>query len=461
MKRILVHAVSEEAVKPISTTLMDGYALEFCNNSQEAQSLYSSGLFEFAIFELGLLLNDGVASVIKTGFVASQLTPLVIVCSPEESESVFQGIAEHASACLVYPIMPSEITLTFDRLKSNARIDAELQSLREKIAVPVEEVLGRSRNALMQAVLKQVKTAALTNATILINGETGVGKSMLAKFIHEKSRRNKGPFISVNCGAIPDSLVESELFGHEKGAFTGAIRRKMGQFEIADGGTIFLDEISALSFHVQVKLLHVLQDKQMVRVGGEKPEAIDVRVIAASNDNLEDMCTQNQFRRDLYYRLNVFPVSVPPLRRRKEDIPALAYHFIHQFNIAHNKSIEGITKEVLDLLVNYDWPGNIRELQNVLERAHILEEGAFIASSSLSAELVSSGGVMSGDMINTMLPITEARKMVVNIFERRYLSQILTENRGSIQRSALQAGISTRQLQKLMIKHHIKKEAFR
>ncbi len=343
--------------------------------------------------------------------------------------------------------MPSEITLTFDRLKSNARIDAELQSLREKIAVPVEEVLGRSRNALMQAVLKQVKTAALTNATILINGETGVGKSMLAKFIHEKSRRNKGPFISVNCGAIPDSLVESELFGHEKGAFTGAIRRKMGQFEIADGGTIFLDEISALSFHVQVKLLHVLQDKQMVRVGGEKPEAIDVRVIAASNDNLEDMCTQNQFRRDLYYRLNVFPVSVPPLRRRKEDIPALAYHFIHQFNIAHNKSIEGITKEVLDLLVNYDWPGNIRELQNVLERAHILEEGAFIASSSLSAELVSSGGVMSGDMINTMLPITEARKMVVNIFERRYLSQILTENRGSIQRSALQAGISTRQLQ--------------
>lgn len=461
MKHILVHAVSEEAVKPISTTLMDGYSLEFCNNSQEALSLYTSGFFEFAIFELGLLSTVNVTSLITDDFIANQLTPLIVVCSPEESESVIQQIAAHVSACLVYPLMPSEITLTLDRLKNNARIDAELQKLRDKIAVPVEEILGRSQNVLMQTLLQQVQTAAPTNATILINGETGVGKSMLAKFIHQKSRRNKGPFISVNCGAIPDSLIESELFGHEKGAFTGAIKSKMGQFEIADGGTMFLDEISALSFHVQVKLLHVLQEKHMLRVGGEKPVAVDVRIIAASNDNLEDMCTQNQFRRDLYYRLNVFPVDVPPLRRRKEDIPTLAYHFIHQFNMTHNKSIEGITKKALDVLVNYDWPGNIRELQNMLERAHILEDGALISPTSLPAELVSSGGMIRSDTINTTLPITVARTMVVDMFERRYLSQVLAENQGSIQRSALRAGISTRQLQKLMTKHHIKKEVFR
>ena len=461
MKRILVHAVSEEAVKPINTTLMDGYALEFCNNSQEALTLHASGLFEFSIFELNLL-SEKESTALKSGDLTSQqLTPMVMICNPDESGSVIQQIAEHVSACLFYPLMPSEITLTLDRLKNSARIDAELQTLRDKITVPVEEVLGRSQNALMRAVLKQVQTAAPTNATILINGETGVGKSILAKFIHEKSCRNQGPFISVNCGAIPDALVESELFGHEKGAFTGAIRSKMGQFEIADGGTIFLDEISALSFHLQVKLLHVLQEKKLVRVGGEKPVSIDVRVIAASNDNLEDMCTQNQFRKDLYYRLNVFPIDVPPLRRRKEDIPVLAYHFIHQFNISHNKNMDGISKEVLDLLANYDWPGNIRELQNILERAYILEDGTNISASSLPVELISSGGVMASDTFNTMLPITEARKMVVDVFERRYLAHILTENQGSIQRSAQRAGISTRQLQKLMTKHHLRKEVFR
>jgi len=463
MKRILIHATSEDAVNPINSTLMDGYSLECCHKSSDALSLYLSGAFDFAFFEFALISPMPELAYLEAGgsHADNKLTPIIMVCRPNETEAVIKLMNGGVSAYLVYPLMPSEITLTLEQVKCNARMDVELQLLREQALNPKNETLCHSENSAMQAILKQIETAAPTSATILLNGETRAGKRLLAKDLHEKSRRGKGPFISVNCGAIPDSLVESELFGHEKGAFTGAIRSKMGQFEIANKGTIFLDEISTLPFHVQIKLLHVLQEKTIVRVGGESPVSVDVRVIAATNDDLEDMCSLNQFRKDLYYRLNVFPVDIPPLRKREEDIPALSFHFIQLFNTTHNKKIEGITRDALNTLCAYEWPGNIRELQNILERAYILTEEKEISLGNLPAEICSSKIHAQAETVSTALPISEARRNVVDMFERRYLVQLLTENRGGIKYSAIQAGVTTRQLQKLMTKHHIKKEIFR
>ncbi|MBU2515402.1 sigma-54 dependent transcriptional regulator [bacterium] len=327
----------------------------------------------------------------------------------------------------------------------------------------VEETHFVSKSPALQKIFKQVSTVAPTNATVLLNGETGVGKSMLAKLLHDQSPRHNKPFIAVNCGAIPETLIESELFGYEKGAFTGADHRKLGRFELANHGTIFLDEISCMPFHLQMKLLHILQDKTMIRVGGEVPIQLDVRVIAATNDNLTDLSNQNQFRKDLYYRLNVFPLDIPPLRKRKEDIPLLAEHFLNQFNESHKKELTGITDEAKSQLTAYHWPGNIRELRNILERACIIEETTQITGKSLPADLYEKPTLLkpTSSLIDVTIPLGKARKEMVDRFEFQYLTQLLTENFGIIRRCAEQAGITTRQLQKLMVKHGIKKELFR
>ena len=266
-----------------------------------------------------------------------------------------------------------------DRKRAEDRMRNETLALREELdrASMFEEIVGSSHA--LQRVLTQVTKVAGTEATVLILGETGTGKELIARAIHKRSRRAGGAFILVNCAAIPPSLIASELFGHEKGAFTGALQRRLGRFEAADGGTIFLDEIGELPPEAQVALLRVLQEREIERVGSSQPIPVDVRVIAATNRDLEAAVERGTFREDLYYRLNVFPIRMPPLRERVEDIPILVEYLVDRYAKQVGKNIRNIEKHTLQLLQNYDWPGNVRELQNVIERAVVLVEGETLA----------------------------------------------------------------------------------
>lgn len=245
-----------------------------------------------------------------------------------------------------------------------------------------EDIVGEKFG--LKNVMKMVDQVAPTNSPVLLLGETGVGKDVIAKAIQNASSRADGPFITVNCGAIPDSLLDSELFGHEKGAFTGALTQKKGRFERADGGTIFLDEIGELPLQAQVRMLRVLQNKEIERVGGSKAIRIDIRIIAATNQNLEKMVNKGDFRKDLWFRLNVFPILIPPLKERKMDIPSLVQHFINRKSKKINRSGHlALAPGAMDLLMEYDWPGNVRELENIIERALILNQGEPLTFSNL------------------------------------------------------------------------------
>jgi DNA-binding NtrC family response regulator len=248
-----------------------------------------------------------------------------------------------------------------------------------------ENIVGVSLQ--MQKVLELVEKVADTNATVLVTGESGVGKELVARAIHYNSSRRTRPLVVVNCGAIPEELLESELFGHEKGAFTGAIKTRYGRFELADGGTVFLDEIGDMSLNLQVKLLRVLQEKTFERIGASKTISVDIRVIAATHRNLEDLVRENKFREDLYYRLNVVPIHIPPLRERRQDIPLLLNHFLERSNKINSASIEGLTERSLEILTAYDYPGNVRELQNIVERMVVLQKTGYVDVEDLPEKL--------------------------------------------------------------------------
>jgi len=254
------------------------------------------------------------------------------------------------------------------------------------------ELIGSSRK--LVAILEDVKTVAATDCAVLIQGETGTGKELIAQAIHEASARRQYRRVAINCAAIPAALLESELFGYERGAFTGAIASKMGRFQAADRGTLFLDEIGELAIELQSKILRVIQEQEFERLGSCHTTRIDVRIVAATNQNLEDMAAAGRFRMDLYYRLNVFPIRLPPLRDRTEDIPVLVRHFVRTYASRHGKSITHVPDEVLTTLVRYDWPGNIRELQNFIERSVILTKGAELQAPV--AELANKRGLIPG-----------------------------------------------------------------
>jgi len=261
-----------------------------------------------------------------------------------------------------------------DRKRAEERLQQENVALREEVdaASMFEEIVGRS--PALQTVLSRVSKVAPSDSTVLVTGETGTGKELVARAIHRRSRRGPRPFVAVNCAAIPRDLIASELFGHEKGAFTGAIQRRIGRFELAHGGTIFLDEVGELSSDMQVALLRVLQEREFERVGGRERIRVDVRVIAATNRDLTDAVADGTFRQDLFYRLNVFPLDMPPLRKRQEDIPVLVEYFISRFARRAGKTFRRVSKRTLDRLQSYRWPGNVRELQNVVERSVIVSD---------------------------------------------------------------------------------------
>jgi transcriptional regulator with GAF, ATPase, and Fis domain len=303
-----------------------------------------------------------------------------------------------------------------------ARLQQQNLYLQDEIKAShnLDELIGQS--PALQAVLDKVRSVAPTDASVLITGETGTGKELIARAIHSAGKRRDKPLIKINCAAFPAGLVESELFGHEKGAFTGAISRRSGRFELADGGTIFLDEIGEVPLETQVKLLRVLQEREFDRVGGSSPIKVDIRVLAATNRDLLQAVREKTFREDLYYRLNVFPISLPPLRERKEDITLLVHFLVHKFAARIGKRIDGVTEQTMRRLIDYSWPGNVRELENVLERAVILTTGTSLA------------------IAPDLLPLAEAapapqQQPSLESVERDYIVTILQQTDGVVEGS--------------------------
>lgn len=314
-----------------------------------------------------------------------------------------------------------------------------------------EKIKGNSSK--MNEVFSLIEKVAPTDATVLIRGESGVGKELVADAIHYNSLRKNKPFVKVNCAALPESLIESELFGHEKGSFTGATVQRIGRFEAANGGTIFLDEFGDIPPSTQVKLLRVLQEREIERVGGTKPIKVDVRILCATNRNLEDLITKEQFREDLYYRINVFPVYIPALRERINDIPLLADFFIDKFNKRHGKNIKRITSSVIDTLIVYHWPGNIRELENCIERACILSTDQVIRSNNLPATLQTAA--TSKTMQKGTLDI------ILDKMEKQIIMDALIATKGNCTKAAEQLGITERMMGIRTKKYNIDPKRFK
>jgi DNA-binding NtrC family response regulator len=424
------------------------------------------GQVEIAFFDVAAMRRlsgdaDDPAVALRAFRAAWPGARLVVMSPQAEIRSAIAYVREGASDYLTCPVVREEVQLVRDDIRRRERLSSELNYLRDSAAGT--EVLGSiaSRAPAMTAVLNKIRQVAPTRSTVLLTGETGTGKSFLARAIHQHSTRAERQFVSVHCGAIPDTLLESELFGHERGAFTGADRRKLGKFEIADGGTLFLDEVATITPATQVKLLNVLQERSIQRVGGEREIAVDVRILAATNVDLDRMTSAGGFRSDLYYRLNVFPIEIPPLRHRRQDIPLLVDLFLDRLRRIYVKEIDGVESSVLEGLERYGWPGNVRELENLLERAFILETSPRLTPSCFPDELFADQQSATGLPVDPSESIADARARAVAVAEREYLQRQLALHDGRIGAVADAAGITPRQLHTLMTRHGLRKEDYK
>jgi DNA-binding NtrC family response regulator len=393
-----------------------------------------------------------------------QLCPtieIVVMAKPDMIREMVKAVKAGASDYLTLPLDPDEIQLVTEDIRESIIKESELDYLREQLWKSDSLEMIHTDNPAVKEVFKKLRSVAPTKTTVLLSGETGTGKGVLAKIIHRYSNREHAQFICLHCGAVPDTLLESELFGHEKGAFTGALKKKLGKFEIARNGTLFLDEIGTITSSAQVKLLQVLQDGTFSPVGAEKTISTNARIITATNSDLKKMTEVGDFRKDLYYRLNVFPIEIPPLRKRKEDIPLLIQFFLKKLSKDFQKNINDVHPQVKEAFKKYSWPGNIRELENLLERAYILETSDLLTPESFPAELFEKEVSSAALSMDTDVSLSEARRKAVLGFEKQYLKELMSRNRGKINQSAQEAGISTRQLHKLMLKYGLRKEDFK
>jgi two-component system NtrC family response regulator len=372
--------------------------------------------------------------------------PFILMTAYGTVETAVQAMKDGAADYLTKPLDLEELLVRVDRVTEQAHLKSEVRELQRQLVERhrLEGIIGESGR--MQEVLALVTRVAPSDATVLIRGESGIGKELIARAIHFNSRRAAGPLVSLNCAALPEQLLESELFGHERGAFTGAVVQRKGRFEQADGGTIFLDEIGDLSPTLQVKLLRVLQERAFERVGGNKTLSVDVRVLAATHRDLEQAMRDGTFREDLYYRLNVVTIQIPPLRERREDIPLLLEHFLGKFAAKNRRDVTGLTAAARDAFLKYGYPGNIRELENLVERAALLCRGRVIDLEDLPA------AVRPGER-STDQPESQRLPDILGHIERQTIREALERYGGVQTQAAVALGISERVLRYKMKKY--------
>ncbi|MFH2067045.1 MAG: sigma-54-dependent Fis family transcriptional regulator [Pseudomonadota bacterium] len=468
-KSVLIATGSEQTAAAVQECLGHRFDVMVANAEKDCFELFQRKRHEFVFLDIDLISagipshsNDNPYINILAPYLQIFPTTEIIIISPQESiRKAVNAVKAGAGNYVTSPIDIEEVRLVTKKIQDDIITQEELDYLRDQFWDTDFLEIVKTNSPKMKEVLKKIRSVAPTKTTVLLLGETGTGKGVMARLIHAHSNRKGNQFIGVHCGAIPDTLIESELFGHEKGAFTGAVKRKLGKFEIAKEGTIFLDEINTITSSTQIKLLQVLQDRTFQPVGGEVNIETDARFIAASNCDLQEMAESGEFRKDLYYRLNVFPIELPPLRDRKEDIPELVSQFIRQLNLFHAKQISGVHPVVLEALHAYEWPGNIRELENLIERAHILETSSTLTPESFPMEFFQNQPQIAQVNLSASKTLAEVRRAGIESIERQYLKEILSINKGRIAPSARDADISTRQLHKLLTKYGIKKVEFK
>ncbi len=394
---------------------------------------------EIDLILLDVHLPDGLGVERIRDFKALREVPIMMVSGSEDTAHVVTAIRSGASDYLRKPINPETVWGKILPLLEMSRVKTTERELNHGTIVGTSPPIRQ--------LIREISKVAHSDASILIRGESGTGKNLVAEVIHAHSPRRNKPFVTINCPAIPENLLESELFGHEKGAFTGAIRDKAGKFELADGGTLFLDEIGDLSFEMQAKLLRAVQGREFERVGGLKTIRVDVRIIAATNRDLERAIRENQFREDLFYRLNVLPLTIPPLRERHEDIPLLIDHFLRYYSRKSNKRFAKLSPDLLRALVAYPWPGNIREMQNIIERAVILGQEPELRRSDLSLP----------DGIRPTLSPAPASEPAVSLKEMEYreLLRILEQSGGSITKASALLQVSRGTIYRRLKQHKV------
>ncbi len=407
--------------------LEDGFKVETAEHAEEALNKMHAGPYDLILLDIKMPGMDGITLQKKIKEIDSQAI-IIIMTAYASVDTAVEALKQGAFDYVTKPFDPDDLS----RLVRNALRQRELTEeniqLKEKITemAGVDEIIGQSEE--MKRVFEMVHTVSETDSTVLIRGESGTGKELIARAIHSQSKRRYFPIVAVNCGAIPETLLESELFGHEKGAFTGAQYRRKGKIELANGGTLFLDEIGDITQKMQVDLLRVLENKSFTRLGGSEEVTVDFRLICATNKNLEKLVEEEKFREDLYYRINVFTIAIPPLRERKSDILPLAQHFIKKYSRSMGKPEKKFSPEAEELLLKYTWPGNVRELENAIERAMVIGKKSEIAADDLPLHL---NHRLGGD--NERISLAD--------MEKNHIQKILKDTGGNVTRAASLLGI--------------------
>jgi two-component system response regulator AtoC len=430
----------------------EGFVVSAASQARDGLTLMEQKEFDVVISDLRMPGLSGLELLQKIK--EMQLTPEVILITAYGTiESAVEAMKMGAYDYVTKPFEIDELIVILKRIQDYRQLQKENKILQEELkkAKMGPEMIGKSRA--MKEVLDLIKTVAGTDSTVLIQGESGVGKELVAANIHASSKRNGKPFIKVSCPALSESLLESELFGHEKGAFTGAYKQRKGRFEIANNGTIFLDEIGELTFPLQAKLLRVLQEKQFERVGGNRTISVNARVVCATKKDLLKEVEEGHYREDLYYRLNVFPIYIQPLRERREDIPLLLVHFMETFSAQMGKKVHSISSEAASALFNYSFPGNVRELQNIMERAVILSNGEEITPEHLPSEVLNTGKKSATHA--QPLQFNKTLSEMIDEHEKKCIKTTLQIMEGNKGNAAKVLGISRKNLWEKIKKHQL------
>ena len=426
-----------------------GYTVEEAADGDEAVEKVHAKAFDAVLTDVRMGKVNGIEAM-KQILSYNPSLPVILMTAYSSVETAVDALRIGAYDYLIKPLDFDALKETLNKAIEHSRLGVENRELRRQFSEEnaSTEILGRS--PAITSMLSMIRTVAPTEATVLITGESGTGKELVARALHAQSLRKDEPLVTVNCAALAETLLESELFGHEKGAFTGADKRREGRFKQADRGTLFLDEIGEMSIGVQAKLLRALQQGEIQRVGSDKSEHVDVRVIAATNRDLRKEVEERRFREDLYFRLNVISLEVPPLRQRKEDIPLLAAHFLSHYAERNHKNVKGFSAQCMDMLLHYDWPGNVRELQNAVERAVILCTGEYVTGPELPvniAKLAAEAMPKSSEVSSSLagLPLEEV--------ERRAIEETLRETGDNKSAAARKLGITRATLHKKLRKY--------
>lgn len=426
-----------------------GYEVITAFDELEALERAKEQMIDLSIVDLQLVQKDGISVMEDLHLIIPDM-PVIILTAYGSIETAVEAMKRGAYSYLTKPFEPQELLFQIQKALENRRLSSEIERLKGLLEERYSFSSIVTRNERMQKVLEVISRIAKTESTVLVLGESGTGKDLIAKAIHLASERKEKSFVAVNCAALPEPLLESSLFGHEKGAFSGAVRSAKGLFLQAHEGTIFLDEIGDMPLSIQAKVLRVLQERNFYPVGSERLTDVDVRIIVATNKNLEEQVKQGLFREDLYYRIHVIPIHLPPLRERKEDIPPLVEHFLRKFSQQAKKEVKGLTPEAMQKLMLYDWPGNIRELENVLEYAVAMSDKDFITEDLI----LRTKGVVTQAPVQ---PLKEAR----DAFEKSYLIYLLEVSRGKVSEAAKLAGKYRADFYILLKKHNLNPDDFK